>query len=142
MKKNNIDTPQNEPFTMFKARRNYEDVIEVTILRKTEKKVYFRMQHDHRKEDSQLIESTSHKYFATKDEALQYLLDRLYSMLDTYLNYRIPSLRKSIANLESQLSSNITNVGYGAVLKCKCEMPAKMHGKDICWRCKRSLSLS
>ena len=23
---------------------------------------------------------------------------------------------------------------------CKCEMPAKMHGKNLCWRCKRSLS--
>lgn len=31
-------------------------------------------------------------------------------------------------------------VGYGPVLKCKCEMPAKMHGKNLCWRCKRSLS--
>lgn len=31
-------------------------------------------------------------------------------------------------------------IGYGPVLKCKCEMPAKMHGKNICWRCKRSLS--
>lgn len=25
-------------------------------------------------------------------------------------------------------------------VKCNCEMPAKMHGKNICWRCKRSLS--
>lgn len=31
-------------------------------------------------------------------------------------------------------------IGYGTVLKCKCEMPSKMHGKNICWRCKRSLS--
>ena len=30
-------------------------------------------------------------------------------------------------------------IGYGPILKCKCEMPAKMHGKNICWRCKRSL---
>lgn len=30
-------------------------------------------------------------------------------------------------------------IGYGPVLKCKCEMPAKMHGKNLCWRCKRSL---
>lgn len=28
-----------------------------------------------------------------------------------------------------------------AVIKtCKCEMPAKIHGKNLCWRCKRSLS--
>lgn len=31
-------------------------------------------------------------------------------------------------------------IGYGPVLKCKCEMPAKMHGKNICWRCKGTLS--
>ena len=31
-------------------------------------------------------------------------------------------------------------IGYGPVLKCKCEMPAKMHGKNLCWRCKRALS--
>ena len=31
-------------------------------------------------------------------------------------------------------------IGYVPVLKCKCEMPAKMHGKNLCWRCKRSLS--
>lgn len=31
-------------------------------------------------------------------------------------------------------------IGYGPVLKCKCEMPAKIHGKNLCWRCKRSLS--
>lgn len=31
-------------------------------------------------------------------------------------------------------------IGYGPVLKCKCEMPAKMHGKNLCWRCKRPLS--
>ena len=28
-----------------------------------------------------------------------------------------------------------------AVIKtCKCEMPAKIHGKNLCWRCKRPLS--
>lgn len=27
-----------------------------------------------------------------------------------------------------------------APFKCKCEMPAKMHGKNLCWRCKRPLS--
>lgn len=26
-------------------------------------------------------------------------------------------------------------------IKCRCEMPAKIHGKNICWRCKRSLSI-
>lgn len=31
-------------------------------------------------------------------------------------------------------------IGYGPVLKCKCEMPAKVHGKNLCWRCKRPLS--
>src|SRR5690606_40633499 len=31
-------------------------------------------------------------------------------------------------------------IGYDPVLKCKCEMPAKIHGKNLCWRCKRSLS--
>lgn len=31
-------------------------------------------------------------------------------------------------------------IGYGPVLKCKCEMPAKIHGKNLCWRCKRPLS--
>jgi|SRR5690606_24992354 len=30
-------------------------------------------------------------------------------------------------------------IGYGPVLKCKCEMPAKIHGENLCWRCKRSL---
>lgn len=25
-------------------------------------------------------------------------------------------------------------------LKCECEMPSKMHGKNICWRCKRHLT--
>ena len=30
-------------------------------------------------------------------------------------------------------------IGYSPVLKCKCEMPAKIHGKNLCWRCKRSL---
>lgn len=24
---------------------------------------------------------------------------------------------------------------------CRCEMPAKMHGKDLCWRCKRTLTV-
>lgn len=31
-------------------------------------------------------------------------------------------------------------IGYGPILKCSCEMPAKMHGKNLCWRCKRPLS--
>jgi hypothetical protein len=31
-------------------------------------------------------------------------------------------------------------IGYDPVLKCKCEMPAKIHGKNLCWRCKRPLS--
>ena len=27
-----------------------------------------------------------------------------------------------------------------AIKTCKCEMPAKIHGKNLCWRCKRPLS--
>lgn len=30
-------------------------------------------------------------------------------------------------------------IGFDPVLKCKCEMPAKIHGKNLCWRCKRLL---
>lgn len=29
---------------------------------------------------------------------------------------------------------------YAVIKTCNCEMPAKIHGKNLCWRCKRPLS--
>lgn len=100
-------TTENEPFIMFKAERFYEKVTEVTILRRTDKKVYFSMPHDHRKECSELIEATNYKYFQTKDEALHYLLDKAKRELNMCIN-RVPILQEKIHNLELQLSSNNT----------------------------------